>query len=198
MKFQSLSRTTLALALAASLFVARTSPADQHEEAHRDAHGHAAMEKADIPKHGVTVLMSMKDSKVTGTITFEQKGDAVHLSGKVMNLSPGKHGFHVHEFGDLRAADGTSAGGHYAPDGSKHGGPDDAEHHSGDLGNIVAGQDGTATVDITAKHQSLHLWLGRALVVHGAADDLSSQPSGNAGPRVAVGVIGIANPEAKK
>lgn len=196
MKFRSLTRATLACALVAAMTTGRPLLADQHKE--DAAHGHAAMEKADIPKHGVTVLMPMKGSKVSGTIAFEQKGDAVHLTGKVMNLSPGKHGFHVHEFGDLRAEDGTSAGGHYAPDGSKHGGPDDSEHHSGDLGNIVAGQDGTATIDITAKHQSLHLWLGRALVVHGDADDLSSQPSGNAGPRVAVGVIGIANSEAKK
>ena len=108
------------------------------------------------------------------------------------NVSPSLHGFHIHEFGDLRAEDGTSAGGHYNPCGTPHAGPDQEKRHVGDLGNVEADENGIAAVKKTIRGASLHFLFGRSLVVHAGADDLHSQPSGNAGPRVALGVVGIA------
>ena len=154
--------------------------------------GHS--EAVDVPTKAVAVLASTSGSDTRGIIMFEQKDDYVHVTGKVINLEPGKHGFHIHQFGDLTKADGTSAGGHYDPEGHDHGAPGKSSH-AGDLGNITAKDDGTAMVDIKAKDLKLHLILGRAVVVHGGEDDLKSQPSGAAGPRVGVGVIGIANSE---
>ena len=76
--------------------------------------------------------------------------------------------------------------------------PKVAEHHAGDLGNITAGDDGVAKVDAKSKDLHLHFIIGRSIVVHADADDLKSQPAGNSGPRIAVGVIGVANTEPPK
>ena len=110
-------------------------------------------------------------------------------------LSPGDHGFHVHEYGDCSAPDGTSAGGHFNPDGQPHGAPTDTERHVGDLGNISADGMGMAHLEWTDTFLSFsgpHSIVGRGVIVHAGADDLTSQPTGNAGARVACGVIGIA------
>lgn len=147
------------------------------------------------PVKAVAVLRSTKGNDVRGRIMLTEDDGSVRITGRIRGLTPGKHGFHIHEFGDVRAADGTSAGGHYSPHGNKHGGPQDKEHHAGDLGNIVANEDGVAVVDKTSADFKLHFVVGRAIVVHGGADDFESQPSGDAGARVAVGVIGIANPK---
>lgn len=153
-----------------------------------------------IPKAAVAVLTPTKGNKARGAIRLTQTDDGVRLQGMVRNLEPGEHGFHIHEFGDLRGPDGKSAGGHYNPEGHKHGGPDDAEHHAGDLGNITANDEGVAKVDKMAEGLKLHFIVGRSIVVHGGKDDLESQPSGDAGPRVALGVIGYAGatPQVKK
>lgn len=168
-----------------------TKPAADHE------HSHAEMS---IPKAAVAVLSPTKGNKVRGTVRLSQTEDGVRFQGMVRNLEPGEHGFHIHEFGDLRGTDGKAAGGHFNPEGHKHGGPDAKEHHAGDLGNITANEEGVAKVDTVAKGLKLHFVLGRSIVVHGGKDDLQSQPSGDAGPRVALGVIGYAgpNPRMKK
>ncbi len=149
------------------------------------------------PKNGVCVLVPTAGNHVEGVILFAQHGHDTHLTGEIRNLTPGLHGFHIHEYGDLRDPSGKSAGGHYNPAGHKHGGPGKRERHAGDLGNIKAGADGVAKIDIVAKGLALHFAFGRSIVVHAGADDLKSQPSGNAGPRAAVGVIGIAAPPKK-
>ncbi|MFP6649609.1 MAG: superoxide dismutase family protein [Pirellulaceae bacterium] len=154
---------------------------------------------ADIAPNGAACrIRATKGNKVFGTLTFKQHDGWIHITGRVRGLEEGKHGFHIHQFGDLRAADGSSAGGHYNPDGHDHGGPDDEKHHAGDLGNITANAEGLAMVNIKAKELKVISILGRSIVVHGGVDDLKSQPSGAAGPRVGVGVIGIAGPPAKK
>lgn len=155
------------------------------------AHEH----EVEVPMLGVAVLVPTEGSSVRGVVTFQQEGERVHVRGRVTGLTPGEHGFHIHQFGDLRSSDGTSAGGHFDPEGHPHGGPNDPRRHAGDLGNITANQQGVATIDATFNSFHLHHALGRGLVVHAGADDLKSQPSGNAGGRVAVGVIGVANPE---
>jgi superoxide dismutase, Cu-Zn family len=153
--------------------------------------------KAEPITNAVAVIMPTKASKsnVGGTIEFQQEKGYVLVTGEVSGLTPGKHGFHIHMFGDLSAPDGTSAGGHYNPHDRPHGGPNSKQRHEGDLGNIEANAQGVAKVNVKASNLNLHHILGRSLVVHGGADDLKSQPSGNAGPRVGVAVIGLAAPK---
>jgi superoxide dismutase, Cu-Zn family len=156
------------------------------------AHSEEEAAKPHVPQEAVAVLSSTEGQQVRGVLLFQQKEDGVHVTGEVTGLEPGKHGFHIHEFGDLRDPKGESAGGHFNPDGHQHGGLEDNERHAGDLGNITADARGIARVDKLAKGLKLHYVIGRSIVVHGGEDDLTSQPSGDAGPRVALGVIGFA------
>jgi Cu-Zn family superoxide dismutase len=96
---------------------------------------------------------------------------------------------HLHEKGDCSAPDAASAGGHYNPEGRKHGGPTGAERHAGDFGNITANRSGAATVDTTLAGMSLASLNGKGLVVHAQPDDEKSDPAGNSGARVACGVV---------
>ena len=164
---------------------AKTTTADHSH----DGHVHSDQP---LPTKAVCVLKPSKDQDVHGTFMLTEQGGVTEIIGEVSGLTPGKHGFHIHEFGDLRSDDGTSAGGHYNPEGHPHGGPEDAKRHVGDLGNIIADQSGKAIVKMKVKGLRVHFVLGRSLVVHAKEDDLKSQPSGDAGGRVAVGVIGIA------
>ncbi|APZ92254.1 superoxide dismutase family protein [Fuerstiella marisgermanici] len=166
------------------------------DDDHREKGHHDNGAEREMPTEGVAVLVPTKGNEVFGTLTLQQQDDHVLVRGKVHGLKPGKHGFHIHQFGDLRDPEGKSAGGHYNPHGTKHGAPDDHERHPGDLGNIEANSEGVAEVNKKAKGLKLHFVLGRSFVVHAGMDDLKSQPSGDAGPRVAVGVIGFA--EVKK
>ena len=147
----------------------------------------------------VAVVTPTQGQTVTGTVRFHRDGEAVHVTGELAGLAPNaKHGFHLHEFGDCSAPDGASAGGHFAPEGHPHGAPDPAAHHAGDLGNVEADAAGHAKVDVTVKGLGLatgdRAIVGRAVIVHAQPDDLTSQPAGNAGPRVGCGVVGVAKP----
>lgn len=154
----------------------------------------SAKEEVAVPDQAIAMLLSTKGSDARGVVLFREKGGGVHITGRVEGLAPGKHGFHIHEYGDLSAPDGTSAGSHFAPLGKEHGSPGAAEHHYGDLGNIEADASGVANIDIQADWMKLHFIVGRAMVVHEKADDFRP-PTGHAGGRVAVGVIGVANPD---
>jgi superoxide dismutase, Cu-Zn family len=140
-------------------------------------------------------IQSASGSQVGGTVTFTpEKWGKVNVSGEISGLTPGSHGFHVHEYGDCSASDGSSAGGHYNPKSKDHGSPEMAMHHAGDLGNIVADNNGVARINTTFDNFKLKgrdSIIGRAVVVHEKADDLTSQPSGAAGKRVGCGVIGF-------
>ena len=184
-----------ALRLAALLVAAASLPTafaadDAKKPAASAGHGHEHAH-LDPPTAGVAVMQPTKGSEVGGTLTLTQMKGHVHIKGEITGLTPGKHGFHIHMFGDTRAPDGASAGGHFNPEGHKHGGPDDEKAHAGDLGNVEADENGTAKVDTKAKTE-LHFILGRSLVVHAGEDDLKTDPSGDSGGRVAVGIIGIA------
>ncbi len=148
------------------------------------------------PTGAIAVIHPTEGNDIQGTVSFEQAGEAVRVTGELRNLSPGMHGFHVHEYGDCSASDATSAGGHYAPHGKPHGAPEDVERHVGDLGNIEANAEGIAQIDMVDSLIALsgpNSILGRAVVVHQGEDDLESQPSGDAGPRVGCGVVGVSN-----
>ena len=143
-------------------------------------------------KQAVAVLNPTQGNQARGTVTFTQVADGVRVVADVQGLSPGKHGFHIHEKGDCSAPDGSSAGGHFNPTGMPHGAPNSVQRHAGDFGNIVADESGRARADFIDTHISFGgptSILGRGVIVHAQADDLVSQPSGDAGARVACGVI---------
>ncbi|MBS0199402.1 MAG: superoxide dismutase family protein [Proteobacteria bacterium] len=140
-------------------------------------------------------LEARSGSKVAGTLQLSYMDGGVHVSGQVSGLAPNSdHGFHIHEKGDCSAADASSAGGHFNPTAQPHGKIGSSPHHLGDQMNIHADANGVAMVDAHFAGVSLGSGqdsdvMGRALVVHAAPDDYTSQPAGNAGKRVACGVI---------
>lgn len=140
-------------------------------------------------------LISKSGSKVKGTVEFNQVGNSVTLKISATGLkSNSAHGFHIHEFGDCSSEDATTAGDHFAGRSPTHGAPHSDAHHSGDLGNLQADAQGKVEKEETFSFLKLHgpeSILGRAVVIHEKADDLKSQPSGDAGKRIACGVIGI-------
>ncbi len=144
----------------------------------------------------VAVLIPTKSGAgVAGTITFTKTEQGTKIVAEITGLTPGKHGFHVHEFGDASSPDGKAAGGHFNPKKMVHGDPSKtAPRHLGDLGNIEADASGKATYDMVDPDLPLsgpNSILGHGVVIHEKADDFG-QPVGNAGGRVAVGVIGVA------
>ena len=148
-------------------------------------------------RKAIAVLHPTSGNNVSGTVTFTASGNEVKVIADVTALTPGKHGFHVHEFGDCSSPDGNSAGAHFNPTHKQHGAPDAADRHAGDLGNIEADAAGKAHLECTDKTMKLlgpDSIVGRAVIVHEKEDDLKTQPTGNAGGRVACGVIGVAKP----
>ena len=140
------------------------------------------------------VLAPTKGNSVSGTVNFTQKGEVVLVEAKISGLpANGTHGFHIHEKGNCSAADASSAGGHFNPSGSKHGGQVGAVRHGGDLGNLRADANGFAQASIEVGGITLGTdpksIIGRAVIVHAGPDDLKSQPAGNSGARVACGLI---------
>ena len=144
------------------------------------------------------VLAPASGSLVSGTLTLVPMGDGVHMSGEVGGLKPGDtRGFHIHEKGDCSAADASTAGGHFNPGAQAHGRSGHGAHHAGDTDNIVANAKGVARIDahvtgVTLGGGAGNDIAGRAVIVHAAADDYTTQPTGNAGARVACGVIRVA------
>ncbi len=129
----------------------------------------------------------------SGTVMFHQRGDEVHVHARVSGLKPNQeHGFHVHENGDCSGGDGMNAGGHFNPTGKPHG-SQDGEHHVGDLPSLKADAGGVADVKFVVKGLLIGSGLtdivGKGLIVHVQPDDYKTQPTGNAGARVACAVI---------
>jgi len=149
--------------------------------------------KRDVVR-AVARMKPTEGNDVSGVVYFEQTDQGVVVRATIMGLEPGSvHGFHIHEKGDCSAPDATSAGGHYAPEDKPHGLPPSEERHAGDMGNIVADDQGEAKIERTFDTFSLkgdRSVADRAVIVH-AAEDKGTQPTGDAGARVACGVIAL-------
>lgn len=153
----------------------------------------AACATQPAPPVAMAMLKPASGSQVNGLVQLTQEGDHVVVHAQVSGLAPNsEHGFHVHEKGDCTAPDASSAGGHFNPAGSPHGGPT-GEHHLGDLPSLKADAAGEAETNFEVKGSLLGSGatdlMGRAMVVHADPDDYMSQPAGNSGARVACGVI---------
>ena len=139
-------------------------------------------------------LEPTRGNTAAGTVTFVQWGEVVKVSGSISGLKPGaEHGFHVHEKGDCSSGDGLSAGGHFNPGGKPHGHHGMGEHHTGDLPSVNADASGVAAIHFESRTirvgGSANDIVGKGLIVHRDPDDFKTQPTGNAGPRLACAVI---------
>lgn len=157
-----------------------------------DAHAHAWTSV----KNAVAVLHPTAGNQCHGVVRFTQQGDSVKVVADLEGLAPNsEHAFHIHQYGDCSSPDGMSAGGHYNPEGHPHGLPDGGPRHAGDLGNLKADADGKAHYEATVDNISVAAMknpiIGRGVIVHAKPDD-GSQPVGNAGGRIACGVVGVA------
>ncbi|WP_407279114.1 superoxide dismutase family protein [Aromatoleum evansii] len=140
------------------------------------------------------LLAPTKGNAATGTVKFTEVDGGVLIDASVTGLSPGKHGFHIHEKGDCSAPDATSAGGHFNPTGKPHGDPAKGDRHLGDMPMLVADANGNAKLGtilegLTISGKGKGNIVGLGVIVHAAPDDFTTQPTGNSGARVACGVI---------
>ena len=148
----------------------------------------------------IAVLSPTEGNQTTGVVTFKSaENGQVAIEAQLAGLPPNsKHAIHIHQYGDLTSKDGKSAGDHYNPMHHPHALPDQEDRHAGDFGNLESDQNGNANFKLTVDNISLAGRLspiiGRGVVVHAKPDD-GSQPTGNAGDRLAVGVIGVRNPK---
>jgi Cu-Zn family superoxide dismutase len=154
----------------------------------------ACQSTPDEAPRATAALQPTKGNKTFGEATFEQTGGKVRVIVFAQGLKPdAEHGFHIHEAGDCSSGDGMSAKGHFNPHGKPHGNPGSAERHAGDLPSLKAGKDGRAKIDVTVDAISIGQGagniVGRGLIIHADPDDYKTQPTGNAGARLACGVI---------
>jgi Cu-Zn family superoxide dismutase len=141
----------------------------------------------------VASLMSTSGSTATGTVNLAQlSGGGVEVTVNLRGVPPGVHGFHIHEKGDC-GDNGNAAGGHYNPLSTAHGAPNADPHHAGDFGNVTADDKGNVTARFTTQSITVAegpaTAVGHAIILHANPDDLQTQPSGNAGARIACGVV---------
>jgi Cu-Zn family superoxide dismutase len=153
----------------------------------------AGARAADAPQ-ARAVIESRSGSTVTGYASFTEMPDgSVKVIVDIANAPPGTHGLHVHEKGDCSDPEAKSAGGHFNPTSMPHAGPMDAQHHAGDLGNIEIQANGKGRLEISTTMLTVkpgpNSVVGKAVIFHEKADDLKSQPTGDAGGRLGCGVV---------
>lgn len=191
------STATVALAL---MLAACAAPGARHGHGGPDGGPGGQMGMADggmgmmKGRVAVATLTPTQGNNARGLIIYHQMGDgSLMMHAQITGLKPGaEHGFHVHEKGDCASTDGTSAGGHFNPDGKPHG-PQGGAHHAGDMPALKADANGAIDLKakltgptVTAGPASL---IGRAVIVHANPDDYTTQPTGNSGARIACGVV---------
>jgi Cu-Zn family superoxide dismutase len=187
----------IAVALATALLAACATTAPTGAGTGTGPQPAPAMASRSIVAGASVVLAPASASLVSGKLTLMPMGSGLHLRGEIGGLAPGStHAIHIHEKGDCSAADATSAGGHFNPAGKPHGRVGQGDHHGGDMDNITANGEGVATVNVHAQGVVLgggaaNDVIGRAVIVHAAQDDYTTQPTGNAGARVACGVVKV-------
>ena len=142
----------------------------------------------------VAELRPTQGNAVAGTVRFEQRGGKVIVQASITGLKPNaEHGFHVHEKPDCSTPDGMGAGGHFNPGGKPHAHHGKADRHAGDMPNLRADASGVARMmwesDLLTVGAGAANVVGRSVIVHRDPDDYTSQPAGNAGARVACGLI---------
>lgn len=146
-----------------------------------------------VKRNAVATLMVNTEKNLKGTIEFTEENGEVTVVTKVDGLTTGAHGFHIHEIGDCSKADFTSAGGHFNPEKTNHGSLHADMSHAGDLGNLVADKKMKAYTTIKTHGVTLgegkNSIIGKAVIIHKDADDYTTQPTGNAGGRLACAVI---------
>jgi Cu-Zn family superoxide dismutase len=189
--------TKLALTCLIATFVTGCACSDSRKPVSKSSNEIAALDStkatAQDVKMATAKLKGLKDSNIQGVVTFTQQPDGVLIVGEIDGLAPGKHGFHIHEFGDC-GKDGAATGAHFNPTNKKHGGPDSPDRHVGDLGNLLADSKGHAHYEKLDKVISLNgkdSIVGRSLVIHVDEDDFKTQPTGASGDKLACGVIVI-------
>lgn len=194
MKYLSVSLLTIFLLASCSQGEMSDSSTDSETNMDQET-----VETAPEITQATAVLSSTDGNNAAGVVTFTQTDNGVRVEATISGLDQeARHGFHIHQYGDCRAPDGTSAGGHFNPESVDHGAPTDDVRHVGDLGNLPSNAQGTADVDFVDSHLSFDgsdSILGRGVIVHAGTDDFESQPTGAAGSRLACGVIGVANPD---
>ena len=139
-------------------------------------------------------LLSTKGNATTGEVTFKTIGSKVLITAEIRGLKPNaEHGFHIHEKGDCSSGDGMSTGGHFNPDGKPHGAHGSGANHAGDLPSLGADMNGNAKLSFETSAVTVGSGVadivGRGLIVHRDPDDYKTQPTGNAGPRLACAII---------
>jgi len=171
--------------------------AQEHPREHSKAQEHPKEHSNMKVTKAIVVLNPTQGNTAKGVVTFSQEDGGVRVVAKITGVPKGVHGFHIHEFGDCSSPDGAAAGGHFNPTAMSHAGPAAEKRHMGDLGNITADEKGNASLDYVDKHLAMngaHAILGHAVILHANPDDFTTQPTGNAGGRIACGVIGVAKP----
>lgn len=148
----------------------------------------------DEPLRATAALQPTKGSKAFGEATFEQVGNKVRVIVFAQGLKPNQeHGFHIHEVGDCGSGDGMSTKGHFNPHGKPHAHPATGERHAGDLPALKSGKGGRGKFDVMMDIITVGPGpagvVGRGLIIHADPDDYKTQPTGNAGARIACGVI---------
>jgi superoxide dismutase, Cu-Zn family len=188
------AHTLIALALLAATTGCATKDGHGAHEGHEGHEGGMGqMHEMQPGSMAAASLTPTQGNNVRGLVMFHEMDGHLMAHAKFSGLAPNsEHGFHLHDKGDCASADGTSAGGHFNPGKTAHG-PQDGEHHAGDLPSLKANADGVVDqkfmlMGVTIKPGPTSID-GRSVIVHAGPDDFKTQPTGNSGARIACGVI---------
>lgn len=189
-------RWMLSLVVAGALVAYGCGPSEEMETEEPMSEPAAEQPAAEpaAPMTATATFQAAEGKTLAGTVEFTQDGGGVHVTAHLSGVErAGLHGLHLHETGDCSAADFTSAGGHFNPTGAPHGCPGDEVRHAGDFGNIEIGADGSGTLDLTTDMVTVAAGassvVGKAVILHEGEDDCATQPTGNAGGRLACAVV---------